>query len=145
MGCRVLAAALALLIPAGLTAARAQTPQPTCSNPELPQGLSFPTVSSTLPFDATFPQDINNNPNLPIQQLVDQLQQGFDIFSWASFVALNWPSNPDGTPMDGPITSNPTAPRVWEAYIDATGVFKSQGGPARPLGGDEHLPGVRRA
>jgi hypothetical protein len=130
---RVLAAALALLIPAGLTAARAQTPQPTCNNAELPQGLSFPTVSSILPFDATFPQNINTN--LPPQQLVDELQQGFDIFSWATFVALNWPSNPDGTPMDGPITSNPTAPRVWEAYIDATGVFKSQGAPPDPWGG----------
>ena len=74
-------------------------------------------MSSTLPFDATFSQ----NPS------VDQVQQAFDIFSWASFVALNWPSNPDGTPMAGPITSNPTAPRVWEAYIDATGVFKAQG------------------
>ena len=63
------------------------------------------------------------------------MQQAFDIFSWASFVALNWPSNPDGTPMDGPITSNPTAPRVWEAYIEATGVFKAQGAPPDPWGG----------
>ena len=37
--------------------------------------------------------------------------------------------------MDGPITSNPTAPRVWEAYIDATGVFKAQGAPPDPWGG----------
>ena len=37
---RVLAAALALLIPAGLTAARAQ--QPTCNNADPPPGLSFP-------------------------------------------------------------------------------------------------------
>ena len=126
---RVLAAALALLIPAGLTVARAQTPpkQLTCENVELPPGLSFPAVSSTLPFDATF----GSSTSLTI----DQVQQGFDIFSWASFIALNWPSNPDGTPMDGPITSNPTAPRVWEAYIDATGVFKSQGAPPDPWGG----------
>jgi hypothetical protein len=131
---RVFAAVLALLIPAGLTAARAQTPQPTCSSADLPQGLSFPTVSSTLPSDATFPPNIND-PKLPVQQLVDELQQGFDIFSWASFIALNWPSNPNGTPMAGPITSNPTAPRVWEAYIDATGVFKSQGAPPDQWGG----------
>jgi hypothetical protein len=127
---RVLAAALALLIPAGLTAARAQTPPPTpppltCNNADLPPSLSFPTVSSTLPFDATFSQ----NPT------TDQVQQAFDIFSWASFVALNWPSNPDGTPMDGPITSNPTAPRVWEAYIEQTGVFKPDGAPPDPWGG----------
>ena len=37
--------------------------------------------------------------------------------------------------MDGPITSNPTAPRVWEAYIDATGVFKPNGAPPDPWGG----------
>jgi hypothetical protein len=147
---RVLAAALTLLIPAGLTAARAQTPpQPTCNSAQPPQGLSFPTVSSMLPFDATFPKNLNN---LTPQQFVDVLQQGFDIFSWASFVALNWPSNPDGTPMSGPITSNPTAPRVWEAYIDATGVFKSQGAPPDPWGGtntflasivSKHKPGQK--
>jgi len=119
---RVLAAALALLIQGGLTAAWAQAPD--CEN-LLPPGLSFPAVSSTLPYDATF----NTNPTNA------QLQQAFDIFSWASFVALNWPSNPDGTAMDGPITSNPTAPRVWEAYIDATGVFKAQGAPPDPWGG----------
>jgi hypothetical protein len=125
---RLLAAALALLIQAGLTAAWAQTPPPlTCSNADPPPGLSFPAVSPTLPFDATFPSGSD--------ETTDQVQQAFDIFSWASFVALNWPSNPDGTPMDGPITSNPTAPRVWEAYIDATGVFKAQGAPPDPWGG----------
>jgi hypothetical protein len=122
---RVLAAALVLLLQAGLTAARAQAPD--CGN-LLPPGLSFPAVSSTLPFDATFSQ----NPSFP-----DQVQQAFDIFSWASFVALNWPSNPDGTPMDGPITSNPTAPRVWEAYIGATGVFKAKGAKPDPWGGTD--------
>jgi hypothetical protein len=123
---RVLAAALTLLIQAGLTAtAWAQTPA--C---EPPQGLSFPAVSSTLPYDA--PES-------------SALQQAFDIFSWASFVALNWPANPDGTPMDGPITSNPTAPRVWETYIDATGVFRPQGATPDQWGGDEHVPRVRRA
>jgi hypothetical protein len=117
MSGRVLAAALALLIQGGLTAAQAQAPG--C---QAPPGLSFPAVSSTLPYDATLGTQA-------------ELQQAFDIFSWASFVALNWPSNPDGTPMDGPITSNPTAPRVWEAYIDASGVFKSQGAPPDPWGG----------
>ncbi len=33
------------------------------------------------------------------------------------------------------MNSNPTAPRVWEAYIDATGVFKAQGAKPDPLGG----------
>jgi hypothetical protein len=105
---QVLAAALTLLIQGGLTATTwAQTPPPplTCNNADLPPGLSFPAVSSTLPFDATFGSSTSLTP--------DQLQQGFDIFSWASFVALNWPSNPDGTPMDGPITSNPTSQLVW--------------------------------
>jgi hypothetical protein len=137
---RVLAAGLALLIPAGLTAARAQQ-QLTCNNADPPPGPSFPTVSSTLPFDAPFPSGSDVPPSAPT---VDQVQQAFDIFSWASFVALNWPSNPDGTPMDGPITSNPTAPRVWEAYINATGVFKAQGAPPDPWG-DGHFPGVGRA
>jgi hypothetical protein len=133
MSRRVLATALALLLQAGLTAAQAQAPN--CKNLlPLPPGLSFPAVSSTLPFDATFPNiPPPNNPTIP------QIQQAFDIFSWASFVALNWPSNPDGTPMSGPITSNPTAPRVWEAYIDSTGVFKAQGAAPDPWGGTNTL------
>jgi hypothetical protein len=124
---RMLAAALTLLIPAGLTAARAQTsPTLTCNNADLPSDLSFPAVSSTLPFDATFSSQSST---------LDSVQQAFDIFSWASFVALNWPSNPDGTPMDGPITSNPEAPRVWEAYIEGTGVFKPNGAAPDGWGG----------
>jgi hypothetical protein len=127
MSGRVLAAVLALLLQTGLTAAaRAQASD--CQN-LLPPGLSFPAVSSTLPYDATF--STGKSPNTS----VNPVQQAFDIFSWASFVALNWPSNPDGTPMGGPITSNPTAPRVWEAYIEATGVYKENGAPPDPWGG----------
>jgi hypothetical protein len=37
--------------------------------------------------------------------------------------------------MNGPITSNAQAPRVWEAYIDVTGVFKAQGAKPDPWGG----------
>ena len=124
---RVLAVALALLLQTGLTAAaRAQASD--CQS-LLPPGLSFPAVSSTLPYDATF--STGKSPNTS----VSPVQQAFDIFSWASFVALNWPSNPDGTAMGGPITSNPTAPRVWEAYIEATGVYKENGAPPDPWGG----------
>ena len=54
------------------------------------------------------------------------VQAKFDMFSWQSFVALNWPANPDGTPLPT-FDGNPTAPRVWETYLDAAEVYSSGG------------------
>jgi hypothetical protein len=58
--------------------------------------------------------------------LIPRVQAKFDMFSWQTFVALNWPANPDGTPLPT-FDGNPTAPRVWETYLDATQVYTVQG------------------
>jgi len=56
-----------------------------------------------------------------------KVQPKFDMFSWQSFVALNWPANPDGTPLPT-FDGNPGAPRVWETYLDATQVYTTTQG-----------------
>src|SRR5215470_15590683 len=56
-------------------------------------------------------------------QLSPMQQMPFDVFSWQTFVALNWPAMPDGTPLDAPINSHPDAPRVWNSYADVFEVF----------------------
>jgi hypothetical protein len=91
----------------------------------LPPPLTFPAVSSTLPYDITLPNDLS----------VDNLQRAFDIFSWATFIALNWPANSDGTPMPVSIGSNLTAERVWETWLTPDQVFKSNGSPPDVPGG----------
>ncbi len=47
-------------------------------------------------------------------ELIADQQRPFDVFSWQSFVALNWPATPDGMPLPDPIGSHPEAPRVWQ-------------------------------
>jgi len=51
------------------------------------------------------------------------IQPPFDIFSWQSFVALNWPADDKGQPLPGSIGDHPDAPRVWESYKDLSEIF----------------------
>ncbi|TND07906.1 MAG: Uncharacterized protein FD123_2714 [Bacteroidetes bacterium] len=54
----------------------------------------------------------------------DSLRQPyFDIFSWQSFVALNWPADGNGNPIPGAFSKDYTSPRVWEHYADPDTVF----------------------
>ena len=107
----------------------------------LPAGLSFPSVSSTLPYDATF----STTPG------PGSTQKSFDLFSWSSFVALNWPSDslgPNAKPLGGSIRDNPQASRVWESYIESAQVFKTDGGIPDAWGSSnsmlqEVIPGYR--
>lgn len=52
-------------------------------------------------------------------------QDPFDMFSWQTFVALNWPSDPQGQPLDVPIGSRPKAPRVWQFYESPDEIFET--------------------
>jgi hypothetical protein len=54
------------------------------------------------------------------------IQPAFDIFSWQSFVALNWPADSAGRPIGNSIAEHPDAPRVWEYYPDIAEVFDRQ-------------------
>ena len=82
-------------------------------------------MSSTLPFDATFNENPNPRPGAAgIRHLLLGVLRGAQLA-----IEPRWDA--DGRPD----YSNPTAPRVWEAYIDATGVFKAQGAKPDPWGG----------
>ncbi len=48
---------------------------------------SLPELSPAIPFDVTA--------NSPFT--LDNLQRDFDMLSWQTFVALNWPANADGS------------------------------------------------
>jgi len=50
-------------------------------------------------------------------------QNPFDIFSWQTFVALNWPANEAGEPIDGRIGARPNLPRVWQSWEQPAEVF----------------------
>jgi hypothetical protein len=74
-------------------------------------------LSPTIPGDADFS-------DLPDKPTIQQIQHDFDVFSWKSFVALNW--SPDQSQIIGsaPDGDNPT---VWGTYIESYQVFLPDG------------------
>jgi len=90
-------------------------------------------LSSIVPHDATIPDSHKGNPTAE--------QIDFDTFSWNSFIALNWPSDPTyrGRPDPDPrkkIGLEDYSNVVWETYKESYEVFvaDSQGNPVRPTG-----------
>ena len=83
-----------------------------------------PIIGFTVPIDPTISQQSPNQ---------GQRQAAFDFFSWQSFVALNWPADPQNrgfpntaAPIGGP------GPVVWETFNEQYEVFQA-GPPRRPL------------
>ena len=90
------------------------------SKPSVACGPDSPVFSSYVPHEVDI--FLNNG----YQGLTPETQPCFDVFSWQSFVALNWPSNADGTPMTGSsFTTAPQAMRVWEHYTDPAVIFQT--------------------
>lgn len=91
--------------------------QPTgtpCPPSPAPSPLTPITLSPCIPYEPTFgPTDFNSLPTA---------QNGFDVYSWRAFVALNWPTDP--AQMIGANGDNPT---VWESYIESYQVFRDDG------------------
>lgn len=88
------------------------------------------------------------SPNIPSAITVTQkpptlesLQHDFDVFSWQSFIALNWPANPDGSPnTQVTIGQEPNDPVVWESYRESRTIFRPGGIQPEPWGQDSPLP-----
>jgi hypothetical protein len=73
---------------------------------------------------SSIPHDVNDTLRVGYAELQDTTQKPFDIFSWQSFVALNWPADDSGQPLS---VSSPGdsagAPRVWQSYVTPQSVF----------------------
>ncbi|MDF3981652.1 hypothetical protein P3W23_06600 [Luteibacter sp. PPL554] len=92
-----------------------------------------PTLSPTLPLEVSATKPFT----------LDSLQHDFDVFSWQSFVALNWPANPDGTPNTGVTIGQMTnSPVVWESYRESRDIFLPGGAAPAPWGKPSPLPPV---
>lgn len=73
------------------------------------------------------PYDINEKFGIGYStELTPTIQPPFDIFSWQTFVALNWPADSKGNPIGNSIAANPGAPRVWESYPDIEEIFSDK-------------------
>lgn len=60
-----------------------------------------------------------------VAALTPEIQPAFDVFSWQTFIALNWPSDTAGNPLPGSLGEHPRAARVWESYTDPSQLFSA--------------------
>ncbi|WP_315820379.1 hypothetical protein [Paraflavitalea speifideaquila] len=74
-----------------------------------------------LPYDVDFPFQAGYTAILD-----PKIQPAFDMFSWQSFAALNWPADSAGNPLGNSIGAYADVPRVWEHYPDIAEVFDAQ-------------------
>ena len=87
-------------------------------------GQQVPIISFTVPTDPTISQPSPNQ---------GQVQAAFDFFSWQSFVALNWPADPQnrGFPNTAATIGGP-GPVVWETFNEKYEVFQAGNPPPPP-------------
>ncbi len=73
---------------------------------------------------SVIPIDVVENLGVGYESSLDSVKQPpFDVFSWQTFIALNWPADTAGNPKDNSISDSPNAPRVWEHYQDPAEIF----------------------
>ncbi len=128
----IIVVAAALLLHAGLQApAQSNVPPPIVLSPAIPGDVNV--TAHTVSIEA--------------------FQPDFDVYSWNTFIALNWPAGPDGNgnPKQT-IGQNGDNETVWEHYRDVSEVFLPGGkrptwnGPPRtvpPEGRKLYKPGMR--
>jgi hypothetical protein len=113
-------AALAVVSIFGFSACQTGPTSPANANAPTPLATTGPTPSSS-PLSPTIPGDADFSDN---PATIQQIQHDFDVFSWQSFVALNWPLDQSQTIGSAPGGDNPT---VWGTYIESYEVFLPDG------------------
>ncbi len=114
-----------LLIISGLVFACQEIVEQTQTSLSISDGapISF-CINDSSELCATLPHEVTTVALLDYVGNLDSVtQMGFDVFSWQSFVGLNWPAGPDGQPLNEQIGTAPDSFRVWEKYPDVATVF----------------------
>lgn len=96
---------------------------------------------------APAPRDSLLSPVVPMDVVpgsdstLQQLQHDFDVYSWKSFVALNWPVGANGeADTTQTIGAGGDGATVWETYKDSYAVFQPGGAPPAPWGSPPVYP-----
>lgn len=94
---------------------------------------SSDTLCPQLPYDVreSFMNDYNTGLiNFDTPSHADSgFQTPLDLFSWQTFVALNWPADGNGNPTGSILNPAQTQKRVWEYYADPANVFDGVSAP----------------
>ena len=86
-----------------------------------PQSGPAIVLKSNIPGDAQFG---SLPPNATNEQKLLAIQGDFDIYSWNTFIALNWPPLPNGNgDPSKTIGQNGDNDTVWEHYRDVSDIF----------------------
>lgn len=72
---------------------------------------------------------------------LETLQHDFDVFSWKTFVALNWPADSLGNPKkDVPFGKEQSGLTVWQAWKSSREIFLPNGQKPNAWGATENVP-----
>jgi len=82
-------------------------------------------LDTPIIYSPNIPHDVNVTLQAGYNGLTPTIQPCFDLFSWRSFIALNWPANSAGAPLSGNFTDYADSERVWEYYKDPGEVFQT--------------------
>lgn len=95
---------------------------------------------SKINLNSVIPTQITLSKNPPT---LESLQHDFDVLSWESFIALNWPANKDGTPKNKlTIGENESGLTVWQSWKSSREIFLPNGKKPNKWGKSENLPVV---
>lgn len=84
-----------------------------------PLTFAAPTLSTQIPFDVTVVT--------PPAPTLSSLQQDFDVLSWQTFIALNWPALANGNPNTGVQIGKQDGATVWESWRESYQIFLPKG------------------
>ncbi|MFI5151506.1 MAG: hypothetical protein ACHQRM_17395 [Bacteroidia bacterium] len=93
------------------------------STKTIPPGCNLDTP---IVFSPILPHDVDVTLQNGYNGLTPTIQPCFDLFSWRSFIALNWPADSKGFPLHGNFTDYADSDRVWEYYKDPGEVFQTE-------------------
>lgn len=98
--------------------------------------VQVPALGS--PLSASVPHDVDTT---GVANTLPAMEAAFNEFSWRSFVALNWPARPDGTPdRSRQLGQRGDAPTVVEYWPMAEDVFPAPPATPAPWGSPPHVP-----
>ncbi|MEP6465954.1 MAG: hypothetical protein ABJB05_06595 [Parafilimonas sp.] len=93
-----------------------------------------------IPFSVVLPraQDIPGFPDTTA--LINYLQNSFDVLSWKTFIALNWPAMANGNPDTSACFTSNTSSTVWENWMPSTKIFVAAGQKPSPWEQGKYQP-----
>jgi len=110
-----------LLIAAVYACTEMQSEVPGSSDMKFCDSVANGGLCSYLPIDVDTSFSVGYDSDLDSAK-----QRLFDIFSWQTFVALNWPADNNGNPIGNSIGDYDTLMRVWEYYRDPADIFGNE-------------------